>query len=153
MSIIPDENLKGQLNFNFAPMIDFLFLMLAFFATLAVSRAALYDTKLKLVKVHTEVSDRLTTSPGEVHNVNLSVTDLGEYKWITEINDYPMAAVEAIQNELLYQYRLGVLPFEKGQTRILLHIDKSAPWEPIARLIYGVQQIGFEAHPVFEKAE
>ena len=154
MSFIPEENLRPQMNFNFAPMIDFLFLMLAFFATLAVSRASLYDTRLTLVKVHTEAADhRLVPNPGEVHNVNLGINDRGEYMWITEINDYPMVAVEAIQNELLYQYQLGVLPFEKEQTRVLLHIDKNAPWEPIARLVYGIQEIGFDARPIFEKAE
>ena len=45
MSLVPEEKLKPNLTINLAPMIDFLFLMLAFFATLAVTRVTLFDTK------------------------------------------------------------------------------------------------------------
>ncbi len=151
MSIIPEENLKSHLTFNFAPMIDFLFLMLAFFATLAISRASLYDTKLKLVKLKTENNAPIFQNTEDTHHVNLSITEKGEYKWITEINDYPISAVETIQRELLHQYKMGILPSNKTHTRVLLHIDKHAPWEPIARLIYAVQETGFEVHPIYEK--
>ena len=113
MSLIPEEQLKSQLNFNFAPMIDFLFLMLAFFATLAVSRATLYDAKLDLVKVRTEAQPNLIQQHDECSHVNLTITSQGQYKWITEINDYPMETIANIQQEILHQYRLGILPQDK----------------------------------------
>ncbi len=46
MDLIPHEEIKPAQNFNFAPMIDFLFLMLSLFATLAISRAVLYDAEV-----------------------------------------------------------------------------------------------------------
>ena len=51
MELIPHDELKPAQSFNFAPMIDFLFLMLALFASLAVSRAALYDAEVDLVQL------------------------------------------------------------------------------------------------------
>ena len=36
---------------NLAPMVDFLFLVVAVFATMAITRAVLYDTEVSLVKV------------------------------------------------------------------------------------------------------
>ena len=47
MSIIPDEELKGFGGLNLAPMVDFLFLVVAVFATLAVTKAALYDSEVQ----------------------------------------------------------------------------------------------------------
>ena len=55
--IVPEEKLKPKLSINLAPMIDFLFLMLAFFATLAITRATLFDTKLDLVQLEKEKND------------------------------------------------------------------------------------------------
>jgi biopolymer transport protein ExbD len=58
--------------------------------------------------------------------------------------------IQKIQKELLYQYSIGVLPADKSKTQILLHVDKKAPWEKIAKLIFAVREIGFEAHPVYQ---
>jgi biopolymer transport protein ExbD len=153
MSFIPDEKLKSSSNFNFAPMIDFLFLMLAFFATLAVSRASLYDTKLNLVQLKTEQGSLPITKTDDSHQINLSVTSNGEYKWVTEIQTYPMEDLQRIRKELSYQYNIGLLPKNKAQTQVLLHIDKSAAWDPVAKLIFAIREEGFEAFPVYESEE
>jgi biopolymer transport protein ExbD len=153
MELIPQEELKGGHNFNFAPMIDFLFLMLALFATLAVSRAALFDTEVKLAELVPEAKGKQIQSKGEMHPVHLSVSAEGKYKWLTEFQEYPMAGANAVQDELARQYQLGILPKEKGLTEVLMHIDKKAPWEPVAELIFAVRQVGFEARPVYEPAE
>ena len=107
MSLIPEDKLKPSLTTNLAPMIDFVFLMLAFFATLAVTRASLYDTQLELVKLSKPPTSTKVYSKEEKTQINLSVTREGTYKWITEIQDYPMASLEKIQNELFpsLQYR------------------------------------------------
>ena len=153
MSLIPDEHLKSRSNFNFAPMIDFLFLMLAFFATLAVSRASLYDTKLSLVQLKTEEGAQPIKQADESHQINLSVTNAGSYQWITEIQAYPMENLERIKKELNYQHQIGLLPKDKHQTQVLLHIDKNASWDPVAKLIFAIREEGFDAFPVYEPDE
>lgn len=153
MSLIPEENLKPKSSFNFAPMIDFLFLMLAFFATLAVSRASLYDTKLNLVQLHTEKGAEPLKQSDESHQINISVTEKGDYKWMTEIQAYPMEDLQRIKKELNYQHQIGLLPKDKHQTQILLHIDKNAAWDPVAKLIFAIREEGFEAFPVYEPEE
>ena len=150
MSLIPEEKIKPSLSMNLAPMIDFLFLMLAFFATLAVTRATIFDTQLDLVQLKTENNAQSIYPQEKNQHVSLSIANDGGYKWITEIHDYPMSSTKLIQKELLHQHSMGLLPEEKSQTKILLHIDKNAPWEPIAKLIFAIRELGFDAHPIYE---
>lgn len=151
MSLIPEEKLKPNLNINLAPMIDFLFLMLAFFATLAVTRATLFDTKLDLAKLKKEENANLVYSKDKISQINISISNNGNYKWITEIKEYPMQNIEKIQNEIFHQYNIGALPKDKTKTQILLHIDKDASWKSIATLIFGIRELGFEALPVYKE--
>jgi biopolymer transport protein ExbD len=153
LDLIPDEKLKAPPSFSPAPMLDFFFLMLAFFATLAVTRITLFDTKLDLVQLSKEPNASQVYPTNESIHVNISITDGGDYRWITDIHDYPMETPERIQKELLYQYSIGVLPSEKAKTQVLLHVDKKAPWEKIAKLIFAVREVGFEAHPVYQPNE
>ncbi|NGX56864.1 MAG: hypothetical protein K1060chlam5_01111 [Candidatus Anoxychlamydiales bacterium] len=150
MSLIPEDKLKSSSVFNFAPMIDFLFLMLAFFATLAVSRASLYDTKLNLVQLKSEEGSNPIQQADEPFQINLSVTDTGSYKWITDIQTYPMDNIQRIQKELHHQHEIGLLPIDKTQTKVLLHIDKEAHWESVAKLIFAIREEGFDAFPIYE---
>lgn len=149
MELIPHDELKPGHNFNFAPMIDFLFLMLALFATLAVSRAALYDSEIDLVQLKQEKNSTPLRAK-EVHQVNLSITSAGNFKWLTEFQEYPMETVQAIQEELTRQYQMGVLPQDKNQTEVLLHIDRKAPWGAIANAIFAIKEVGYSARPVHE---
>ncbi|MBI5272541.1 MAG: hypothetical protein HY861_00980 [Chlamydiia bacterium] len=131
-------------------MIDFLFLMLALFATLAISRAALYDAEVDLVSLKPEKDKKSIHSKQDIQYINLSITAKGNYKWLTEFEEYPMESIRMIQEELSRQYQIGVLSKDKALTEVLLHIDKSAPWEPIAQVIFAVREIGFNAYPVYE---
>lgn len=133
-------------------MIDFLFLMLALFATLAVSRAALYDAEVELVELKPEKGAPPLRAK-EIQQINLSITAAGDFKWLTEFQEYPMATVQAIQEELARQYQMGALPEDKNKTEVLLHIDKRAPWEPIAKAIFAIREIGFSARPVYDSAD
>jgi biopolymer transport protein ExbD len=151
MELIPHDELKPSQSFNFAPMIDFLFLMLALFATLAVSRAALYDAEVDLVELKPE-KGAASLRAKEVQQVNLSITSAGSYKWLTEFQEYPMENVRAIQEELARQYQMGALPEDKNRTEVLLHIDRKAPWEPIAKAIFAIREVGFNARPVYDSA-
>jgi len=153
MSLIPEEKIKSHLSLNLAPMIDFLFLMLAVFATLAVTRATLFDTEVDLVKLQKEKESSFVTPRDHSHQINLSISSNGDYKWITDVQDYQMENLDQIQKELLHQYSVGLLPNDKNQTQILLHIDKSAPWEKIAKLLFAVRETGFDAHPIYAPDE
>ncbi len=153
MELIPKEELKNSSSFNFAPMIDFLFLMLALFAVLAVSRSALLDTEVSLVQLQPEAKAQSVRSKAQMQTVHLSITADGNYKWITEFQEYPMENAAAIQEELTRQHNIGALPQEKQKTEILVHIDKQAKWAPIAQLIFSVREVGFNARPVYESLE
>lgn len=151
MDLIPDDELKPKTTFNFAPMIDFLFLMLSLFATLAISRATLFDTDLNLVQLKPENDQQpIFQNQTEIHNINLSISDKGQYRWITEFQTYPMDNLEAVQKELNRQYDLGLFPKDKSKTEVLLHIDKDAAWDPIAKLLFAIREAGFNAYPVYE---
>lgn len=150
MSIIPDEELRSQEKINLAPMVDFLFLVIAIFATLAVAKTALYDSEVSLVKVRPAKGDSPVAAYNPSYMVVLTVTEKGEYKWISEFNEYYMDGIDAIQQELEKQQKLGLLPKENDKTKVLLHIDKNAKWEPVAELIYSVRKAGFKVHPVYE---
>lgn len=153
MELIPHEELKPTSHFNFAPMIDFLFLMLSLFATLAISRAVLYDSEVSLVELKPESNKSPLKAKAEMCQINLSITASGGYKWMTEFQEYPMENERSVQEELARQYQIGVLPQDKTKTEVLLHIDRKAPWEPIARVIFLIRELGFAAHPVYEPME
>lgn len=150
MSIIPDDELKNQEKINLAPMVDFLFLVIAIFATLAVAKTALFDSEVSLVKVLPAKEDAQVASYNPSFMVVLAVTERGEYKWISEFNEYYMESTDAIGQELEKQQKLGLLPKENERTKVLLHIDKNAKWEPVANLIFSVRKAGFKIHPVYE---
>ncbi|MDQ5956592.1 MAG: ExbD/TolR family protein [Candidatus Rhabdochlamydia sp.] len=147
MSLIPEEELKRYNHLNLAPMIDFLFLIVAVFAVIAVTRASLFDREISLVKVQTKTDGSI---PQERYTVHLSINNKGEYKWITEFNEYLISCPLDVQLELKKQQELGLLPKDTLKTQVLLHIDKQAMWEPIVQLIFAVKQAGFQIHPVYE---
>ncbi len=151
MQLIPHDDLKIGQNFNFTPMIDFLFLMLSLFATLAISRAKLFDSEVSLVAI-TPSEKSASIHSQNIQQIDISISANGEYKWLTEYNEYPMDGIVAIQQELVRQYDMGVLPQNKNQTEVRLHIDQKAPWKPIAEAIFAIRELGFRAHPVYEPA-
>jgi biopolymer transport protein ExbD len=149
MSLIPEDEFKRSSSINLAPMVDFLFLVIAVFATMAITRAALYDNEVNLVKIAPEKE----TSPSAVEKpslVNISITEEGKYKWLTEVNEFLMDNPSTIKKELLKQQQLGLIPQDASQTKVLLHIDKNARWEPIAQAIFTIREAGFSIHPVYE---
>jgi len=150
MSLIPDDELKRPGAMNLAPMVDFLFLILAVFATMAIARAALFDTEVNLVKLKPEKEDATNAAYNQTYIVNISVTEDGHYKWITEVNEFLIENAQGIKQELYKQQQLGLLPHEKEQTKVLLHIDKDARWEPIAQAVFSVREAGFQVNPVYE---
>lgn len=153
MSLIPEERLKPRLNLNLAPMIDFLFLLLAFFATLAVTRTSIFDRSLNLVELQKTKEDEQSSWQDHPEQIHISITKDGNYKWITDVHDYPMPTKRHIQRELTHQYNHGLIPKDKSKTQVLLHIDQMTPWETVADLIYSIREIGFQSNPVYQSVE
>ena len=153
MSIIPEEELKKYGGLNLAPMVDFLFLIAAVFATLAVTRSALYDRDIQLVKVQAPNTRAAPIARSEHYIINLSIDDKGRYKWITEFNEYWMDGIASIKQELQRLQTLGLIPKETNATKVLVHIDKQSQWEPIVQLLFAVREMGFEIHPVYDYDE
>ncbi len=145
-----EEFYKGGHSFNFAPMIDFLFLMLALFATLAISRASLFDSEISLVELKKGQENCSLRSKEDLQQINLSISSDGRYKWLAEFAEVPIDDTKALQKELMRQLEIGALPQDKEKTEVLLHIDQKAPWKPIAEAIFAIREMGFSAHPVYE---
>jgi len=148
-SMIPDEELKARRSLNLAPMVDFLFLILAVFAIMAVTRTALYDSEVNLVKMDTQAPPPSMAESTPGYTLLLSVSDSGEYKWVTEFNEFHLDGVDAVKHELLRQEQLGLLPEDKSKTKVLLHIDKDANWESVAQIIFAIKETGYQISPVY----
>ncbi len=147
MSLIPEDELKKAASLNLAPMVDFLFVIVAIFATMSITRAVLYDTQVNLVKVNTEKKTNISEQP---FVVNIGITEDGKYKWITEVNEFTMETTGSIQKELQKQQQMGLISKNPEETKVLLHIDRSAKWEPVAKAIFALREQGFPVHPVYE---
>ncbi len=149
MSFLNDEHIKGKGSLNMAPMIDFLFLMLMFFASLAVSRVVAKNTDIDLVKIEPE-NHSTALSENEYKLITINIASDGSYQWMTQTRDHPMKDAEAIAKELRTQHHRGKLPEDKSLTHVMLRIDKQAAWEPILKAIFAIRDSGFEVHPVYE---
>ncbi len=152
MNLIPEEELKRTMSINLAPMVDFLFLIMAMFATMAITRSYLVDNDINLVSM--KPKQEITKTPNTPsYLINISVTQDGSYKWITDVNEFLIANPQGLQSELSKQQQNGTLPANKEHTRVLLHIDKEAQWEWVAQAIFAIKQSGFQIFPVYEASE
>lgn len=148
MSYVPLDEVKSRGSIPLAPMIDFLFLMLAFFAFHAVTKVANRETKLELVKAKTTPSPFVRKNEEKV--IHISVLDSGEYKWVTNVKEWPIKNPSDIASELKRQYQKGLLPEKKEATKILLKIDRNARWEPVLKALLAIREAGFDARPIYE---
>lgn len=151
MHLIPEEHQTSRLSFNFTPMVDFLFIVIAIFAMIATNRKALYDSQVSLTKC--EKKSPLTTFNPRVNTVNLSISALGEYKWLSTKENQTMKSPQLVKEELLKQINNGSLSSDPSKNHILLHIDENAKWPPIANLLFAMNEEGFNVYPVYEKKE
>ena len=97
-SLIPEEELRQQKSLNFAPMVDFLFLILAIFAVLIVTRTMLFDSEVQVVKMEGKSSTASLSNKSPVQTVLLSINENGQYKWVTEFNEFLLDGVDAIKS-------------------------------------------------------
>ena len=149
MSLIPKEHLTPRLTFNFAPMVDFLFIIIAIFAVIAITHKAFYDTQVHLVDHETHAEMILPNSPS--NTINLSISALGEYKCLDAEENQILDSIQTVKQEILRQMAIGKLSSDPSENQILLHIDQNAQWSPIAKLIFAMHEEGFTVYPVYEK--
>ena len=131
-------------------MIDFLFLMVAFFACLALSRASTKQLDIQLVKVQDQKQKEEPVDFYDYKMITVQIDKNNQYKWVTEIRDYDMPSVTSIVDELDKQYQKGLLPEDKTRTQVLLKIDRDAKWEFILKALFAIRDAGFEVRPVYE---
>ena len=153
MNLIPEEEFKRGISLNLAPMVDFLFVILAVFAVMAITRSTLFNSGIDLVKLETKTPSSSIDLYQMPHIINVSITSEGKYKWMTEINEMLIDTPQGIKTELYRQQRAGALPKEKKKTKVLLHIDREAKWEAIAQAIFSIREAGFEINPVYEPVD
>jgi len=146
---IPEDQLKPKLGTNLTPMIDFVFLMLAFFASLTITRVTIKDAGIDLVKVGPVAQSESYKDTVE-NVVSISIAEDGQYKWLTEYHEIIIPDAELIGNELLKQFDGGLLSSDKAKTQVLLQIDRNAKWSSISNAIFAIRDVGFEVHPVYQ---
>lgn len=132
-----------------APMIDFLFLMLCFFASIAALQGSprAGDVQLAVVNDTTHYRDPAQNKRAVIH---LTVTKDGSYRWSTPWRDYPMASLEAVLEELTVQQKQGALPQDRTQTAVLLKIDAQAPWKSAWQALMSIRNLGYDAFALYE---
>jgi biopolymer transport protein ExbD len=150
MDLIPDNELKVKSGLNLAPMVDFLFLVMAVFATIAITKSSILDSEIQVARLGKQDPSTLKTYS---HVIHLGVTAIGEYKWITEFNEFAIDSIAAVEAELDKQQDLGVVDAKPEKTTILLHIDKKAEWEPVISLLLSLKREGYSVHPVYQENE
>lgn len=148
MDLIPEEELSPRSGFNFAPMVDFLFIVIAIFAVMAITRKALYDTHVNLVQHGSESLGGHCPKDHYKQAINLSIASDGTYKWL-EASSAPLIfdSIETVKKEMEKHAS------DKAKTHVLLHIDQDAHWKPIAKLIFAMHEEGFTVYPVYEKKQ
>ncbi len=153
MSFLPEEDLKARVSLNLAPMIDFLFLMLVFFASLAISRVMTLDTDIDLATVQSGASigrEPGASRPNQV--ISLSISSDGKYNWISQNRPLPMSSADEVIRSLQQKHRHGQFPEDKSKTEVFVRIDQNARWQPIITLLSAVKRSGFPIHALYQPA-
>jgi biopolymer transport protein ExbD len=144
MDLIPEEELRPKSFFNLTPMVDFLFLVVAIFAILAMKETTLFDSEVTLAKVEKKEPVHLDA---KTQTINLCVTKEGQYKWVSDLKEHPMSGTDAILKQLADQKKLGLI---SENVPILIHIDAKAEWNCVVNLLYSLKKNGYTPHPVYQ---
>lgn len=152
MKMIPDEELKTFEKVQWAPMVDFLFIVIIVFATIAITRNVVTDRELRLASAlkKDQHAEKMPSNTSQI--VNLSINHKGEYKWLSESKEIYFESAKQVGERLLALKNQHELPAQAKQVKILLHIDKTAPWQPIADVIFAVRESGYDVHPVYQSS-
>ena len=149
MNLMPEEDPTHRASVNLAPMVDFLFLILAVFAVLSITTSKVFLEEIDLAQ--SEDVDESSLASFEIEPLNLFVNKEGEY--ILEQNDTHVKfhKCQHLAHELHQQQASGLLPQDTSKVNILLHIDRQAEWEFVMQLLLGLQKAGFNVQTVYQQ--
>lgn len=147
MSFIPDEGLS-KTGIQLAPMLDFLFLILMFFACLAATHTTTKDLHIDLVEVKDNKTIQASNYDPSMKIINININATGEYSWCSDQEKYSTPSASDLAAELKSQCEMGILSYDK--TKVLLKIDRETKWEPIFKAIFAIQDTGFDVYPIYE---
>jgi biopolymer transport protein ExbD len=136
--LVPEKFLQEQKSFNFAPIVDFLFILLAIFALLVFTQS-IFTRDQTAASPHNQL-----TTP-----VVLTINEKGEYEWITEFNEFLLGDTGAVIREVQKQQQLGFLPQESRHIKILLEIHRNTKWHEVAHALFAIREAGFSVSPVY----
>ncbi|MCK4934244.1 MAG: biopolymer transporter ExbD [Simkaniaceae bacterium] len=141
MSIIPEDKLNAKAVINFAPLVDFLFIVIVVFATLAITKNASHDQTINLLTRKESTSKTQLVESKETKAITLSMTLDGRCTW-----------QDGKGGNILFSPKDFPKLFSKESNieKVLLHIDKNATWESIANLIFTIRETGLEVYPVYQ---
>ena len=119
MDLIPDDELTTRTGFNFAPMVDFLFIVIAIFAVVAITRKALYDSHVTLVRHDSENFATASPKGKDTQTVNLSISSDGQYKWLeTSSNPLIFDSIETVKKSARNIDLKSVFPILRNRVEI-----------------------------------
>lgn len=147
MSLIPEEELKKQQGLNLAPMVDFLFLIIAVLACMALTHAFLFDSDLKLAQINESAAHNSPTDPKGI--LHLSLDSQGSCRWLLESALPQPTELSRLSEDVMTFRTLGLFP-SSGEVKIFLHIDQHVEWGQAVNAILTARQTGLAVHPVFE---
>lgn len=141
MTLLPEDAPSPPM-INFAPMVDFLFLIVTAFAVIATARSPLFDVQVQLKEADKEALQHLHATDNTGRAFNITITEGGDYFWLTQGGRLPIKGADALKE--MFQW----LTQESGSFPVYLHIDKNAKWEGVSDVIMAAKQVGLDVYPV-----
>jgi biopolymer transport protein ExbD len=149
MNLLPDEDMSHRASINLAPMVDFLFLILAVFAVLSITSSKMFVEEIELAQTD-EVNEAISYADQEP--LHLFVNKEGEYILQKDNTPYKFFRCQHLNHELQKMRSSGELPYDPKKVSILLHIDKQAEWESVMQLLLSLQNGGYQVQTVYSQS-
>lgn len=150
MNLMPEEELTQRASVNLAPMVDFLFLILAVFAVLSITSSKVFLEDIDLAQSEDTLDSSIAQfEPQQLH---LFVNKDGQYLLQEDHSTLKFEKCKQVATTLQDRQIAGYLPKDTSQVSILLHIDKQAEWEHVMQLLVSLQNAGFTVQTVYQQA-
>lgn len=134
--MIADEYLDEKQSMSFAPLVDFLFLIIAVLSCALISENILESTNINLTS--TEKSSATTQITSDNFSLDIGIDKMGNYFLYIDNALTPLNISELDQ-------------YLNASKKASLYIDKDAKWDHLAPLILQLKEKGVEVSPIFQK--
>lgn len=149
MSLIPEEHCRTELNLHFAPLVDFLFIIVAVLALLITTQKTLYRAQVNLIQ--NEMPMGKVPTDARSHALHLGISASGQYQWLDPARTQIFETIHMLKRALFDQINQDNLSSDPCKKPIFLHIDRKAQWSMIGTLLLALHQEGFIVYPIYEK--